>query len=139
VLEVEKVLYAEMRRKMDDFQTLTGGNTAKANPKLTALNVELAQVENEIEKLLDTLTGANAVLLSYANGKIEELDTKRQLLLKAIADMTADSLNPKQIQKISGYLEDWENVTVEDKRIVLDEMVYKVHMTSESFKIEWKI
>ena len=33
------------------------------NPKLTALNMELARVEDEIEKLLNTLTGANAVLL----------------------------------------------------------------------------
>jgi len=34
--------------------------------KLTALYTELAQVEIEIEKLLDALIGANAVLLSYA-------------------------------------------------------------------------
>ena len=43
----------------------------KANPKLTALNVELLQVEAEIEKLLDTLSGTNATLLAYANTKIE--------------------------------------------------------------------
>ena len=36
----------------------------KVNPKLTAYQVELAQVEAEIEKLLDTLTGANATLLA---------------------------------------------------------------------------
>ena len=36
--------------------------------------MELAQVEAEIEKLLDTLTGANATLLAYANKKIEDLD-----------------------------------------------------------------
>mgnify|MGYP000323219340 CR=1 FL=1 len=39
-------------------------------------------MEDEIEKLLNTLTGANAVLLSYANSKIEELDTRRQALTK---------------------------------------------------------
>jgi len=136
--EVERILYAEMCRKMDEFQILTGGET-KVNPRLTALYTELAQVETEIEKLLDTLTGANAVLLSYANSKIEELDAKRQSLTKAIAEMTADSPNSKQIQKISGYLSDWDNVDVEDKRTVLDEMVSKVNMTNESFQIEWKI
>lgn len=78
VREVEQSIYGEMVRKMADFQTLTGGNPTKANPKLIALNVELAQVEAEIEKLLNTLTGANAVLLSYANNRIEELDAKRQ-------------------------------------------------------------
>ena len=45
---------------------------------MTAYQVELAQVEAEIEKLLDTLTGANATLLAYADKKIEELDTRRQ-------------------------------------------------------------
>ena len=44
----------------------------KSNPKLTALQVELAQVQHEIETLIDTLTGANPVLLSYVNSKIEE-------------------------------------------------------------------
>ena len=46
--------------------------TETVNPRLTALNVELAQVEDEIEKLLNTLTGASAVLMSYANGKSED-------------------------------------------------------------------
>ena len=139
VAEVEKLVYDEMCRKMDEFQTLTNNDATKTNPKLTALYTELAQVEAEIEKLLDTLTGANAVLMSYANTKIEELDAKRQSLSKAIAEMTSDSLNPKQIQKISGYLNDWENVEIVDKRTVLDEMVSKVLTTSESFQIEWKI
>lgn len=36
------------------------------NPKPTALNVELAQVEDEIDKLPNTWAGADAVLPSYA-------------------------------------------------------------------------
>ncbi|WP_027641071.1 hypothetical protein [Enterocloster clostridioformis] len=74
-----------MGEKFRDFKHLRGGEE-KANPKLTAYQVELAQVEAEIEKLLDTLTGANATLLAYANKKIEELDTRRQKIAKAIAD-----------------------------------------------------
>lgn len=42
----------------------------------------MVKVENEIESLPNTLTGANAVLLAYANSKIEELDAKRQQLMK---------------------------------------------------------
>ena len=72
-----------MVKKLAQFQTLTG-KREKVNPKLTALNVELARVEDEIEKLLNTLTGASAVLISYANTKIEELDAQRQTLSKEI-------------------------------------------------------
>ena len=53
-----------MQEKFKDFQILHG-KEEKVNPKLTAYQVELAQVEAEIEKLLDTLTGANATLLAY--------------------------------------------------------------------------
>lgn len=38
----------------------------KVNPEPIAYQIELAQVEAEIEKLLDTLIGANAILLAYA-------------------------------------------------------------------------
>ena len=39
-------------------------------------------MDSEIEKLVDSLTGANNVLLSYVNVKIAELDGRKQELLK---------------------------------------------------------
>jgi DNA invertase Pin-like site-specific DNA recombinase len=139
VREFEQAVYEEMRRKMAEFQTLTGGNPIKANPKLTALYVEQAQVETEIEKLLDTLVGANATLLNYANRKIEELDAKRQSLTKAIADMSAESVSPEHIKRISGYLDNWESISFEDRRLVVDGMISVIHATSEDVKISWKL
>jgi len=139
VREFEQSIYGEMLKKMAEFQTLTGGNPTKANPKLTALNVELAQVEDEIEKLLNTLTGANAVLLSYANGRIEELDAKRQSLVKAIADMSAEAVSPEHMKRISGYLDNWDNIGFEDRRLVVDGLITTIRATSENVRIEWKI
>ncbi len=135
VREFEQAVYEEMRRKMAEFQTLTGGNPVKATPKLTALYIEQAQ----IEKLLDTLVGANTTLLNYANSKIEELDAKRQSLTKAIADMSADSVSPERIKRISGYLDNWDNISFEDRRLVVDGMISVIHATSEDAKISWKI
>jgi hypothetical protein len=71
---VEESVYFEMRGKMTRFQTLAGGNPNKVNPKLTALKVELAQLETSIEKLLNTLMGANPTMMTCANGRIEEFD-----------------------------------------------------------------
>ena len=124
---------------MDEFQTLTGGNPMKASPKLTAFNVELVKVENEIEKLLDTLIGASNTLLSYANSKIEELDEKRQSLTKAIADMSAEAISPQKMNQISDYLDDWDNTSFEDRRLVADGLISQIMATSERVKIEWKI
>jgi uncharacterized small protein (DUF1192 family) len=107
--EFERFLYGEMVKKLSEFQTLTAKRET-VNPKLTALNMELARVEDEIEKLLNTLTGANAVLLSYANSKIEELDTRRQALTKEIAALSAETMSPEQIERLSVYLNQWEEI-----------------------------
>jgi DNA invertase Pin-like site-specific DNA recombinase len=139
VREVEESIYGQMVKKLAAFQTLTRKNPTKANPKLTALQVELAQVEAEIETLLSTLTGANAILISYANGKIEELDTKRQTLAKAIAEASAEAVSPEQLERISGYLQNWEGISFEDRRLVADGLISTVRATSDNVQIEWKI
>jgi len=139
VREFEGSVYGVMLQKMGEFQILTGGNPMKANPKVTALNVELAQVESEIEKLLDTLTGANATLLAYANDKIENLDTRRQGLIKAVADMTAEAVSPEHMKRISNHLDNWDSADFEDRRLVVDGLISQIRATSESVQIEWKI
>jgi len=102
------------------------------------INPERAQTEADIEKLLDTLTGANATLISYANGKIEELDAKRQSLIKAIADMSAGAVSTDQIKRISGYLNNWGNVAFDDRRLVVDGLISTIRATSEDVSVEWK-
>lgn len=51
----------------------------------------------------------NATLLAYANKKIEDLDNRRKILSKAIADLSVETLSSQQIELLSGYLDDWEN------------------------------
>ena len=98
-----------------------------------------ARLEDEIEKLLNTLTGANAVLLSYANSKIEELDTRRQALTKEIAALSAETMSPEQIERLSVYLNQWEEIDFEDRRQVADGLISQIRATDEHVSIEWKI
>ena len=136
--EFEQFVYGEMVKKLSEFQTLTAKATT-VNPKLTALNVELAQVEDEIEKLLNTLTGANSVLLSYANGKIEELDASRQRLIKEIAALNAETISPQKIEFLSAHLENWNTIDFDDRRQVTDIILSQVQATSDRVSFEWKI
>jgi hypothetical protein len=116
----------------------TDSKSRRTNPKLTALNAELAQVEAGIEKLLDTLSGANATLLSYANGKIEEIDAHRQGLVNEIAALTATAVSPARVERLSGYLDDWENVNFEDKRQITNELITQIRATGERKKSNGK-
>ena len=78
-------------------------------------------------------------LLAYANKKIEELDTRRQKITKAIADLSVETISQQQIDLLSGYLDDWENISFEDKRKATDGLISSISATSEYVKIEWKI
>jgi len=137
--ELEKSVYDEMVKKMREFQTLRGGKAEGYNPKLTAARAKLAKIESEIEKLIDTLTGANPLLLQYANNRIEELDAERQKQLKLVADLTANSVSSSQIDSITGYLQNWDEVSFEDKRRVVDTLISKIEATSTELVIHWKI
>ncbi len=78
-------------------------------------------------------------MLQYANSRIEELDTERQKQLKLVADLTANSVSSSQVESISGYLENWDEVSFDDKRRVVDTLISKIEATSTERVIHWKI
>jgi hypothetical protein len=53
--------------------------------------------------------------------------------------MTAEAIPPEQITRISGYLQDWDNVGFEDRRIVADGLISSIKATRDDVLIEWKI
>ena len=73
------------------------------------------------------------------NSKIEELDGRKQELVKKIAELSVDTISPEQVKEISGYLDTWEEVNFDDKRRVVDLMISAIYATSESINIVWKI
>ena len=47
--------------------------------------------------------------------KIEELDTRRQTISKAIAELSVETISPQQIKKLSYYLDNWDSIDFDDK------------------------
>ena len=90
-------------------------------------------------KPLLMIQGDNPLLLQYANTRIEELDAERQKQLRLVADLTANSVSASQIDSITDYLDDWESVSFDDKRKVVDILISQIDATSEEVTIHWKI
>jgi DNA invertase Pin-like site-specific DNA recombinase len=137
--EMEQLVYDSMVEKLQEFKSLSASGRAPMNPKLTAARVELAQVDAEIDKLVDSLTGANVTLIQFANRKADELGARKQMLMKHIADLSADEFPAAKLTMISGYLDDWENTDLDDQRQVVDSVITVIRATSDNVEIEWKI
>ena len=69
----------------------------------------------------------------------EELDGRKQELVKQIAELTVEAISPEQVNQISGYLDTWDSVSFDDTRRVVDLMITTIAATSDSLNITWKI
>ena len=59
--------------------------------------------------------------------------------MKEIADMSAEAVSPEQIARISELLDNWDNISFEDRQDVADGMISQIKATNEDFDIVWKI
>ena len=67
------------------------------------------------------------------------LGTDEVTVANEIAKLSADAVPMEKMESISGYLDDWENVSFEDKRQVVDALITVIRATNEKVEIEWKI
>ena len=101
--------------------------------------MELAQVDAEIEKLVESLTGANPTLIQFANRKADELSGRKQALTKELADLSDTEIPTAKLTEISDYLSDWESTSFDDRRQVTDSLITVIRATNENVEIKWKI
>lgn len=135
--EFERLIYNEVKKKLAQFNVLRKRKGNLINPELTAIHVELAQVEDEINSLMERMAGADDTLYRYIGERIRDLDEKKQML-------QAKSLELKQHKEvsyteISNHLTMWEELTFEDKRQTVDQLIRVIYATSDMIKIEWRI
>lgn len=135
--EFEALVYEQMKKKLAQFAALRKRKKACANPELTTLNVELAQVESEIASLMEKLAEADETLFRYISERICELDGKKQELMKRVSELKLRK--EADYTEISNHLTMWEELSFEDKRQTVDQLIKVIHATSDSIQIEWRI
>ena len=122
---------------MAQFKTLRRCKGNYINPELTALNVQLTQVETEIGSLMDRLSAADDTLFRYISGRVKELDGKKQELMKRISELKLHK--EADYTEISNHLTMWDELSFDDKRQTVDQLIRVIYATSDSIKIEWRI
>ncbi|MEG1878100.1 MAG: recombinase family protein [Pseudoflavonifractor sp.] len=135
--EFEGIIYEQMKQKLAQFTALRKRKKSAANPELTALKLELAQVESEIASLMDKLAGADETLFRYIRARIRELDGKKQALMKRVSELKLRK--DADYTEIRNHLTMWEQLSFDDKRQTVDQLIRVIHATGAFIKIEWRI
>ena len=75
--------------------------------------------------MLNSLTGANAVLISYANTKNEALDKQRQELNDELAKLEVTRTSPDKLRSMKELMDRWDEVDIETKAEVIIDAALK--------------
>lgn len=135
--EFEQLIYDEMRKKLAQFKALKKRKGNILNPELTTLNVELTQVDGEINALMDCLAAADDTLFRYISGRVKELDGKKQELMKRVSELKLHK--EADYTEIRNHLTMWQELSFDNKRQIVDQLIRVIYATSDSIKIEWRI
>ena len=83
--------------------------------------------------------GCQGVRNIKTSDKIADLDFRRQSLIKQLAELAADEVSPQRMIRIGEFLDEWENICMENRREVIDNLIGKIIATHENVDIQWKI
>lgn len=134
---VDEIVFEEMRKKLAGFNTLTKRKQGNVDLQTIKLRTQIEFMDEEIKSLLDKIPQANGAVMEYINDRITALDAKKK---KWYAEMAQLSERDKySLNELTGYLDNWEKVSMKDKLTVVDCVVESITASQEKIKINWKI
>ncbi len=138
--EFEDFILGEMVEHVKQFDVLQQPQKRQENPHIHELNVRIEQTQQEIDRLLDKVTEANETLMGYINQRIMELDERATAYRQELAELSPlDNTSTTDLKEIKNCMEHWEDLSFDDKRAVVDQIITKIKVTEDTCVIEWKI
>lgn len=109
--------------------------------KSKTIQNEIEGISSQISKLMD-LYSLGAIPLEVINQKVTSLnDTKialeKELENLAVPDTDDEGMTNQEIQTLAGMMND-ENITLEDKRRIIQSLIYYIEIDNENIAIHWK-
>lgn len=134
---IEQIVYNEMRKKLEKFPKLSHNECFAPDKELTALEIELAETDREVDCFLERVRDCDDALFRRINEMVNSLDKHRSeieeriMLLKSKKNDTAD--------EIEEHLTKWEELSFSDKRKVVNTLIRVIYLTNRSIIIQWRI
>lgn len=137
---VEEIVFCEIKKKLEIFSSLSAPQDTRIDPEATELNIRIAQIEKEIENATAKVLEASGALIKYLSDKVTELDEQQNKCLARLNELeTAAKANQCDVEQISNYVSHWDDLTIEDKIIVVDALIDKIKLSESEMTIIWKI
>ena len=109
--------------------------------KIKAINKEIEGITSQISNLMD-LYSLGSMPIDVINQKVTALNETKTALEKEldslnVSDTNDEGMTTEQIQTLAAVLND-KDLTLEDKRKVVQSLIYYIEIDNENIDIHWK-
>ncbi|MEG1882892.1 MAG: transposase [Clostridia bacterium] len=87
---------------------------------MTRAKLRAEEIEKEIATLIDKIVSASTATMEYTNERVDVLDTEKKAVKEKIAQLSAEMYDRSNVGAISGYMNNWEEIDINDKLSVVD-------------------
>lgn len=138
--DFENLVLSEMKEHLKQFETLSTPKIVFENPKIHEINVKIEQIAAKIEKLLDKVANADGILMEYINKRVTELDAQANVYRRQLTELSSLENREKcNTAELRDYMQHWDELSYDDKRAVVDQLIVVIKATENSCEITWKI
>lgn len=106
--------------------------------KIKAINSEIAKIDTQISKMMD-LYALGSIDLDVISDKVSSLNSTKTALAKELDNLKvpeADTMSTKQITEMAALLTD--DLPIEDKRNIVQSLIYYIEIDEDDVIIHWK-
>ena len=107
--------------------------------KIKAITIEIAKIDKQISKMMD-LYALGTIDLDVISDKVAELNNTKTTLKKELDSMnvpdTTDVMTVEQIRSVAALMKD--DLPLEDKRNIVQSLIYYIEIDEDNIMIHWK-
>lgn len=141
--ELEKAILEEIEKLAIDpdrvEQVRENRPVTDVSEKIKSINSEIAKIDTQISKLMD-LYALGTIDLDVISDKVASLNETKTALTKELDSMNVPDkdagLTSEQIQEIASLMTD--DLPLEDKRNIVQSLIYYIEIDEENVIIHWK-
>ena len=109
------------------------------NEKIKSITSEIEKIDTQISKMMD-LYALGTIDMDVISTKVAELNKTKTALQKELDSLDVPETNEmtvEEIQSIASLIND-ESITLQDKRKIIQSLIYYIEIDNEDILIHWK-
>ena len=132
---VDALVFAEICGKLREFPTLSPAPVS--GRPACRLQAQMDAVDSELQALVRQVPQADAGLMKYINRQITALEAQKEALCTRLSALERQA--QADAPEITGYLQNWDRLTTDDKAAVADCLIESIRATETELQIIWRI